>query len=239
MAPVMGWRLARAGLLCALAGPCLAGGNLVLIDTVPEHDHLALGWSAWAWPRSPDSPHSPPQWWPALDWYGHDGVFASTENGLGINLSRNPDLACGVRLWPQWGRAHEDATPGASAIGPRLQAQVFANRTLWGVVQAQTATAVGAGRQRDGLQSEWGLLTGVPWDGGALGVGVSLNWANRAYRRDMLGVPHAGWADANATLSFDQKLDARWHVDGQWLRTRLTASGRWTHAAVLSLWRDW
>lgn len=239
MSGLVRWGLGLAGLLTGMVAH--AGGNLPLIDAVPEQDKLALGASWWQSPRAPDRGATQQILMPAADWYNHAGWFASTENGLGVNLSSQADAQWGARLWPQWGRSARDASAQVQAIGPRWQAQVFANKLVGGVVLLQSATAVGSARSHDGLQSEWGLTSGVPLPGGLVGAGVSANWGNRAFRQDMFGQRTAAWNDLNATLNLDLRLDARWHVDGQLLRTRLLHSAgpdRWTHGALLSLWRD-
>jgi hypothetical protein len=248
------WALAGAGRLRVLAsvglpvlglGACVAaqaGGNLLLIDAPPAQDTLALGASWLQTPRAPDQAATRAMLIPAVDWYAHEGWFASTENGVGVNLSAQPDRQWGFRLWPQWGRSARDASAAMPVIGPRLQAQAFANQMVGGVLMLQTATAVGSARSRDGLQSEWGITSGLPLEGGLIGFGLSANWGNRAFRQDMFGQHSAGWNDLNGTLNLDLRLDARWHVDGQWLRTKLlqpVGPVHWSHGALFSLWRDW
>jgi hypothetical protein len=233
-------------------GHAHAWGSLLLIEAPPTQDTLAAGATWWAVPRSPEGRQTTYALSPALDYYRHDGWFASTEAGLGLNLSHSSQWQAGARLWPQFGRARQDATPAAPRLGPRLQQQLFANAMLGEVALLQTAVSHGAGRDLRGVQAEVGLTSGVPIPGGLLGVGVARTWGNGAFRRDYNGLSGAGWSDWSWTLSVEHRLNAQWHFDAQFQQARVQtgwpasgdAAGATSpgharpHAALLTLWRD-
>jgi outer membrane scaffolding protein for murein synthesis (MipA/OmpV family) len=227
-----------------------AWGSLILLDAPPKEDTLSIGSSYWQVPRSPDGQHTTYALTPALDYERHDGWFVSTETGVGYNASPSDQWQAGARLWPQFGRARQDATPDLPRIGPRLQAQGFANVKVADVALLQSAVSYGAGLHRDGMQTEVGVTSGIPWTSGLLGVGIAATYANRSFRRDETGVDHAGWTDWSWTLSFDQKLGGRWHADGQLQRATILGAlpplngpnpqaGWHPTNLLLSIWRDW
>lgn len=243
---------ALAGLLTlVVAGipqAALAWGSLILLDPTPDEDKLAFGASAWRVPRSPDGRHAEHLLTPAVDYYRHDGWFVSTETGVGYNASRSAAWQAGLRLWPQFGRARQDASAAWPRIGPRLQTQAFANASVADVALLQSAISSGSGIHHDGVQTELGVTSGIPWEGGSLGLTLATTYANRAFRRDYTGVDHAGWTDWSWALSAEQKLGGAWRMDAQFQRATIlrppSASGSprstWHPQAVLiSLWRNW
>lgn len=247
-----GWKKPlQSALLLALI--CLppavrAWGSLILLAPPPQNDSLSVGASYWQVPRSPDGLHADRTVLPALDYERHDGIFVSTETGIGYNASRTDQWQAGVRLWPQFGRARQDSSSELPRIGPRIQGQGYANVLLAGMVLAQSAISAGSGHDRSGLQAEWGLSSGVPWSSGVLGLGLAATWGNKTFRRDYIGVDRAGWTDWSWTISLDQKLGGAWHMDGQLQCAQILRHGAtdapgaqdWHPSALmLSLWRDW
>ncbi len=235
-------------LLTCMPGLAKAWGTLILIDAPPEANKLAIGASYWAVPRSPDGQHTSYAFTPAVDYYRHDGWFASTETGIGFNASHVDSWQAGVRLWPQFGRAGQDATLEQSRLGPRLQKQGFANVMLGEIILLQSALSYGSGRSQNGVQTEFGITSGVPWQSGIFGVGLALTYGNRAYRRDYNHVDACGWSDWSWAVNVDQKLDGGWHADAQWQKATIiqtgamagTPSATWHPSTLLvSLWRDW
>lgn len=229
------------------ASDAQAWGSLLLIEAPPAQDALAIGGSVWAVPRSPDGAHEAHALTPAFEYYRHEGWFASTEMGLGFNASHSEDWQGGVRLWPQFGRARQDEAPGAAHLGDRLQKQVFANHMLGGVALLQSALSYGSGGSQNGLQTELGLTSGVPMEGGLLGLGLATTYGNRAYRRDYTGIAHAGWSDWSWSANLDHRFDQHWHVDAQYQRASLAVSGANAqvstsrarpYTAILTIWRD-
>jgi outer membrane protein len=260
----LAWALAAG---CGLAGSTGAGaaGNLLLIEAAPAQARLAVGASLWAWPRYPGARQSTATPLPALAYAHPNGFFASTDDGLGWNLSGRPDVQAGLRLWPQWGRHAADAAPGVGGIGDRLQAEAFANWSPSPVLLLQSGLLQGAGRQHKGLQLELGATSGLPIGADLLGIGLSASYANAAYRNSYFGIdaaqaaasglaerqPGAGWLDVGLTLSAEHRLSPQWHLGGQLLLARLQGTtaapansarpwppARTQRAGTLTLWRD-
>lgn len=248
-------------LALAAALPAWAGGNLVLIEAPPKTSTLAVGAAVWSLPQYPGSRKSDTLLIPALDYYGANGVFVSTDTGVGWNLSSSKDLQAGVRLWPQFGRSRKDGPAGLPSIGWRIQPQAFANLQLGEVVLLQSGLLYGAGRDRDGLQLELGATSGIPLGGDdLLGVGLSASWANRNYRASYFGVSAAdqassglraytlgaGLLDTNLTLSAEHKFGTDWRLSGQVVLSRLAGAvaqspivqRRQQTTATVTLWRN-
>jgi outer membrane scaffolding protein for murein synthesis (MipA/OmpV family) len=227
-----------AGVLALMQPPhAHAWGSLLLMEAPPVQDTLAVGGTAWSVPRSPTGAHQSTALTPALDYQRHDGWFASTESGVGLNLSSNARWQAGARWWPQFGRARQDATPEAPRLGTRLQQQVFANAMLGDVAMLQTALSHGSGRDHHGLQTELGLTSGIPIPGGQIGLGVATTYGNRVYRRDYTGIDSKGWSDWSWTLSLDHRFNPHWHADAQYQQASIQHQGR-AHGALVTLWRD-
>jgi len=234
----------KLGLACCAVLSCgqvLAWGTLLWADAPPPADVLSGGLSAWAFPRSPQGQHTELRLAPAIDYRRADGWFASTESGLGRDLSHDPDWQVGARLWPQLGRDRRDVTVTLPALGPRLQTQLFANHMVGGALMLQSALSWGGAQRRDGLQAEAGLASGLPVAGGTVGLGLSVTWANGADRRAYAGAPASGWSDVCWTVGFDHRFDATWHVDAQLQQAKVwgpAAQGP-VRMGVLTWWRDW
>lgn len=217
-----------------------AWGTLLWADPVSTADVLAVGASAWAMPRSPLSPQVQALLTPAVDYRRHDGWFASTESGVGIDISGDPAWQYGVRTWPQFGNEHGRGASSQPSIGPRLQGQWFANHMVGGILMVQSALSLGSARQRDGAQFEWGVASGLEVPGGQLGAGLSATWGNSPFRRDYAGVSRAGLSDVSWTLGLDHRINAQWHMDAQLQQAWVMGPGQryrpWT--GMWTLWRD-
>jgi outer membrane scaffolding protein for murein synthesis (MipA/OmpV family) len=247
--------LAAAGTLSARAA-----GNLLLIEAPPPKATLALGGSVWSLPQYPGAKKSDTMVLPALDWQLPNGMFVSTDTGVGWNLSSNKAVQAGVRLWPQFGRSRKDGPAGLEPIGLRIQPQAFANVQIGEVLLLQSGVLYGAGRDRDGLQVELGATSGIPIGDSLIGIGLATTWANKAYRNSYFGVSAAesrssglpayalesGWLDTSLTVSAEVKFSAAWRLSGQLVLARLnktTAASpvvqqRRQDLATLTLWRN-
>jgi outer membrane scaffolding protein for murein synthesis (MipA/OmpV family) len=246
--------------LLQAAASAWAWGSLLLIEAPPAQTSIAVGPSAWSLPRFPGAHASRQMLLPGVDIYRADGIFASTDTGLGWNLLSRPEWQAGVRLWPQFGRSRADVPAGIATVGHRLQAEVFVNHLVLPVVLLQSGWLHGAGRDHDGTQVELGATSALPIGGQLLGIGLATTWANRGFRQSYFGVASAeaqasglpaatlgaGWQDASLTLSAEHRWGPQWRLSGQIVRAKLlgaaarsplTRSPMQT-AATLTLWRD-
>ncbi|HEX5357093.1 MAG TPA: hypothetical protein VFW93_12800 [Aquabacterium sp.] len=214
-----GTRLALIGALCWPMG-CCAWGTLADLDAPPAVDQLGVGLGWLQVPRSPEGTHHRQGLLPLVDYIRHDGWFLSTQHGAGWQTTWLGGSTAGVRLWPQWGRAREDAGLNAPAIGPRLQTQAFGNVRIHPALWWQSALSQGAAQHRQGWQAETGLSSGWTTSAGWIGIGVAVSYANAAFKRDYLGSDRAGWADWSWRIGASQQLDKSWRVEGQWLQAR-------------------
>ena len=250
--------------LCAgSAGQVQAAGNLLLLAAPPAQPTLAVGAALWVWPRYPGARQRSSTLLPAIAYAHSNGFFASTDDGLGWNLSQRPDLQAGLRLWPQLARHAADAPRGLGGIGERLQTEAYVNWSALPVLLLQSGLLHGAGAHHNGLQLELGATSGLPIGADLLGIGLSASFANAAYRQSYFGIDAsqaaasglaerrlgAGWQDASLTLSAEHRLSPHWRLGGQLLLTRwlgMPAAGsaaswppaRSQHAGTLTLWRE-
>lgn len=251
---------AALGALLLATGAAQAAGNLLLIEAPPAQDTLAVGGSVWRLPQYPGARASDTLVLPALDYAAASGLFVSTDYGVGWNVSPTKALQAGVRLWPQFGRSQDDGPPGLASVGPRIQAQGYANLLLAEVVLLQSGLLYGAGRDRNGVQLELGATTGLPLGPLQIGLGLSATWADANFRQSYFGVSAgeaqasglrvttlgAGLLDTALTLSAEAKFDDRWRLSGQVVVARLSsevarsplAQQRRQTSATLTLWRS-
>jgi outer membrane scaffolding protein for murein synthesis (MipA/OmpV family) len=252
--------IAAAALALAAALPAQAAGNLLLIEAPPPKATLSLGASVWQLPQYPGAKKTDTLVLPALDWQLPNGMFVSTDTGVGWNLSSSKTVQAGVRLWPQFGRSRKDGPAGLDPIGLRIQAQGFANVQIGEVLLLQSGVLYGGGRDRDGVQVELGATSGIPIGDSLIGIGLATSWANKAYRDSYHGVtaaesrasglaaytPGSGMLDTSLTVSAELKFGPAWRLSGQVvlarLNTDLTRSPvvqqRRQDLATLTLWRS-
>lgn len=241
-----------------------AEGSLVILDPPPGHVTAWGGASVWSFP---DYLASRRQRWvllPALDVNTPSGAFASTDVGIGWNLSARPDVQWGPRLWPLLGRtSRASAVSGDAGIGPRWTKGGFFNWQPAEFLLLQSSAMTGAGRRGDGMTAEIGGVLGLPvgQPDNDVGLTASVTWANRAFRQSYLTSapereppqlaatwqPAGGWQDASLGVTAEARLSPRWKLSGQISAVRLLGSVAQspltqsrTHADVsLSLWRSW
>lgn len=231
-------------------------GGLLLLDAPPvEQGRLAIGVSHLAW-RAPGLQRDRTWWMPALDAYATNGLFASTDYGLGWNLSRRDDVQAGVRLSVLPGR--EPAPVGGQSAGwrtgMRLERGLFCNIAAHDAVLLQGSLRQGGSYRRQGVMAELGVTTGLPMpDGQPLAITVGASWADRALRSSLAGDPFhpdrgpaSGWHDWQLALSHEVALGAHWRLDGQWAIARLTGlhgagvatPGQRENLLSIGVWRD-
>ena len=233
-------RRVLAGLLALpLAEAASGAGGTIFIDPVPkEEGSLAVGPSLWSFPAYPGGRQLKFMLLPGIDMYSTSGVFVSTDNGVGWNLSGRDDLQAGVRLWMQLGRKPGDSTRlnGTEAIGPRLEKAGFVNYAPYDFLLLQSSVRYGSGVRGDGLLAELAASIGAPLGAnGTLAFSLGSTWANQAYRQSYFGLTeeqalrsnrsswqmHSGMQDTNFGLSAEYRLDPQWRLSGQWTRARL------------------
>ena len=240
--------------------PAHAAGNLLLIEAPPPKATLALGATVWQLPQYPGAKKTDTLVLPALDWQLPNGMFVSTDTGVGWNLSSSKTVQAGVRLWPQFGRSRKDGPAGLDPIGLRIQAQGFANVQIGEVLLLQSGVLYGGGRDRDGVQVELGATSGIPIGDSLIGIGLATSWANKAYRDSYYGVsaaesrasglasytPGSGMLDTSLTVSAEMKFGSAWRLSGQVVLARLNTDlsrspvvqQRRQDLATLTLWRN-
>lgn len=237
-----------------------AWGNLLLLDPPPQQAATSFGASLWRLPKFPGAGQSQTSLLPAFEWRDEKGLFVSTDSGVGWNMSRHKETQFGLRLWPQLGRHSSDVPPGVGAVGPRLQAEAFANHAPFEALLLQSGLLVGAGQHHDGVQLELGVTSGVPIGKDLLGIGLSTTWANGPYRSSYFGITPeqgtasglaafnsgAGWTDRCLTLSFEHRFSPHWRFDMQAFKVffarRVTESPLGIRSrqqvATTSIWHD-
>lgn len=228
-------RALALGASAAMATQAQAAGNLLLLEAPPRQATLAAGAGLWAMPKYPGSKDNDLLVLPALDWAHPNGLFVSTDLGVGWNLSPAKDVQAGVRLWPQFGRSRSDR-PGLEPIGLRIQGQAFANWQLGEIALLQSGVLYGAGRDRNATQVELGLTSGIPIGDDLIGIGVSASWGDKHFRQSYFGISSAesrasglpavsfgaGRLDTALTLSAEHKFGSHWRIGGQVVWSRLS-----------------
>ncbi|MEO8299222.1 MAG: MipA/OmpV family protein [Burkholderiales bacterium] len=248
--------VAALGMACA-SGLAQAMGGLLLLDPPPTgQSRLAVGASLWSFYTQavPHRHHS--LLLPALDYSAPSGLFVSTDNGLGWNLSHRADVQAGVRLSAQPARQALAQLAGedTARIGTRVERGAFLNYSPTDALLLQSGVRRGSGRHRDGVVAEAGATSGLPLPGGdLLGLTAGVTWANRAFRSSYLGTgtvappgPGGGWHDVQLAFSEEHHLSPEWRIDSQLQLSRLTghrpaasaAQGRYQGLLSIGLWKD-
>lgn len=252
-----------AFLLCLPPLPAAAMNGLIFLDPAPAADKLAVGAGLLGFSKFPGSSGLKLLPLPAFDYEGSNGLFASTDNGLGWNASRRRDIQAGLRLWPQFGRKSSDSArlSGLDEIGTRLERGAFFNYAPFDALLLQSGARYGAGRDGRGAILEAGASSGLPLPGGdLLGLTLGASWANRSWRQGYFGISEAesarsglpawrsgsGWQDLQLFASLEHRIDARWRFDGQVGIARLLGSAaaspvtesRRQLSLSLMLWRE-
>jgi outer membrane scaffolding protein for murein synthesis (MipA/OmpV family) len=162
---------------------------------------------------------------PKLDYQWGNGWFAGTTNGLGVNLSSRPDLAYGLRLTADLGRAQNrsSALNGMGDIDAKPEFGGFFNYALDRSTVLTSSLRYGSGNNANGLLIDVGATYGrelaPQW---RLGLRVAATFANADYQQAYFGVdaaqaltsgyaaysPGAGIRDVRAGASVMYSLNA-------------------------------
>lgn len=153
---------------------------------------------------------------PLIDYQWKNGWFAGTANGIGINLSKRPDLQYGLRLTADFGRkaSRSDALRGMGDVDAAAEVGAFFNQSLTREIFLTSSLRYGAGDGGLVLDLGAGYSTALApaW---RLAVGGALTLANAAYQQSFFGVdptqaaasgyaeyrPGAGLRDVRANLA--------------------------------------
>ena len=250
-----------ASLFAGLPVKVLAWGSLLLIEAPPQVATFSAGASLWSLPQYPGGKRQQNIVLPALDYYGTQGIFASTDTGVGWNMSRRKDLQAGLRLWPMAGRHGADRLAGLSSLPWRIQQQAFVNVQALPALLLQGAVLHGSGAHADGAQVEIGATSGLPLGADLLAIGVAASAANGAHRQSYFGVSAAdalatglpafkvpaGWQDVSLTLSFEHRFSPGIHLDAQLIAARIIGAASRSPIVTdkrqlgvsTTLWFDW
>ncbi len=222
-----------------LSGAAFAAGGTIFIDPPPEQAFtLSIGPTLWMFPSYPGGRARQSVLFPGVDFYAANGLFASTDNGIGWNLSTRNDLQAGLRLWAQLGRKVGDSSrlAGTDDIGPRLEKGGFFNFAPYEFLMLQSSIRYGSGLRGDGLLAELAVTTGLPLgERGTLALSLGSTWANQAYRQSYFGLTEAqaersnraswtmrsGQQDTNLGIGGEYRLDSDWRLSGQWIHAHL------------------
>lgn len=239
----------------AFAGSLLAStaaqamGGLLLIDPPPaEQARLSFGGSLWSL-HGPATQAPRNRTWllPSAEYYAPNGMFASTDIGLGWNLSPLSDVQAGVRLSPLPSQATVNGQP--ARVGSRLEHGLFLNYAATDILLMQSSVRRGAGIGRQGVMAEVGATSGLPLPGHELlGLTAGASWANHAWRSSYVTSstpPPAGWQDSQVALSHEHRLTSHWRLDTQWVLARPihrrdtgTQGSPLQRQLSLGLWKD-
>lgn len=235
--------------LLLFGGPAHAMGGLLLLDAPPtDRARLAFGGSVWSLhSAAPDAPRNRTWLLPSAEVYATNGAFASTDNGLGWNLSRRSDVQAGLRLSALPSRSTASGQP--ARVGSRLEHGLFLNYAPIESLVLQSSLRHGAGLDRAGLITDIGATSGLPLHGHELlGITVGASWANRSWRSSYTGTQSnqpSGWQDLQLALSHEHPMAAHWRLDMQWVIARTIHTSDPTVARspmqsqfTLGLWKD-
>ncbi len=237
------WPQYLAGCGAAAVLQASADSGLLLLDAPPSRATLAVGVSAYQIPRYPGAHNDRQFVLPAVEWLGASGLFASTNLGLGWNLSDRKDVQWGVRLWPQLARRQGDGArlQGLSEIPARLERSLFANWEPVEFAVVQSAVNTGLGPDTRGILAEAGVTLGAPLGSQVLaGVTIGTSYANGPYRQGLFGVTPAQAAGAgNAAIPGLPVMRQPYALGGGWQNTQAIVSAEWTMAPAWRLDLHW
>ena len=166
---------------------------------------------------------------PTFDYQWANGVCVGVGNGLGINLSRNPQSSYGLRLTADFGRDEKRsaALAGMGDIRARPEIGGFANFRVADGWELASSIRYGAGNDRKGLVVDLGLnMSHALSPSLRFNAGVATAWANRA--QSYFGVnalqaansgytvfnPSAGLRDIRFGVALNYTIAPNWSLTG-------------------------
>jgi outer membrane protein len=220
-------RLALAGAACLLAVPpafAQAFDAVRLYGAASGEDAGRVGAVLIAGPAYAGSDERRTMLVPLLDYQWNNGWFAGTANGIGINLSKRPDLQYGLRLTADFGRkaSRSNALRGMGNVDASAELGAFFNQSLAAGIFLTSSLRYGAG---DGglvvdLGAGYATALAPSW---RLAVGGAVSLANASYLQSFFGVnsaqsansaypeyrPGAGLRDARANVALTYLFNRR------------------------------
>ncbi len=213
------FRLALSAFACLLGAPAAFGqafDAVRLYGAAPGEDAALVGAVLIAGTAYAGSDERRTMLVPLLDYQWTNGWFAGTANGIGVNLSKRPDLQYGVRLTADFGRkaSRSDALRGMGDIDAAAEVGAFFNQSVTREVFLTSSLRYGAGDGGMVLDLGAGYSTALApaW---RLAVGGAVTLADAAYLQSFFGVdspqaaasgyaeyrPGAGLRDVRANLA--------------------------------------
>jgi outer membrane protein len=194
--------------------------------TAPGQDLGVVGLAVLSAPMYAGSEERRTRALPLVDYQWANDWFAGVSNGVGVNLSSDPNLQYGLRVTADLGRKERrsQALRGMGDIQAKAEAGAFFNLAWPGGWQATTSLRHGSGAGGKGLVADAGLGYGAAlapqW---RVGASVGLSAVNSHAMRSTFGVdeaqssrsgysvyrPGSGLRDVRAGASLTYALDPR------------------------------
>ncbi len=181
----------------ALAAPLVSAQTFEavrLFDATPGNSGGSLGLAVIATRQYQGSDESRNLLVPKLDYQWGNGWFAGTSNGLGVNLSDRRDMAYGLRLTADMGRAQSRSSMlnGMGDIDAKPEVGGFFNYLVNRETSLTTSLRYGSGNDSKGLLVDVGANyvreLAPQW---RLGLRVAATYANGEYMQSYFGVDAA------------------------------------------------
>jgi outer membrane scaffolding protein for murein synthesis (MipA/OmpV family) len=168
---------------------------------------------------------------PLLDYQWHNGWFAGTTNGVGVDFSNDTSNSYGLRLTADFGRKEDrsDALIGMGDIDPRPEIGGFFNHYVSREIFLTSSLRYGSGNDRKGLIADVGAGYSTQfapqW---RIGVNVATSYVNANYMQSNFGVtaeqaaatgyalttPGAGFRDLRSSAALTYVVGPRFTMTG-------------------------
>lgn len=163
---------------------------------------------------------------PVLGYQWANGWFASTSQGVGVNLSSTPGLQYGPRLTVDFGRreSSDDRLRGLGNVNPAAELGGFVNYRVVDAFSLHASLRAGSGEDHKGVRMDLGAAYGFQLAPGLrLRLGANTTLANQAYAQTRFGVtssqsassgyaaysPKGGFQDVRTSVGLSHALAPR------------------------------
>jgi outer membrane scaffolding protein for murein synthesis (MipA/OmpV family) len=177
-------------------------------------------------PRFPGADDTRTRVLPVLGYQWANGWFASTIQGVGVNLSSTPGLQYGPRLTVDFGRKADSDSRlrGMGDVKAAAELGGFVNYRVADALSLNANLRAGSGEDHKGVRMDLGAAYGFQLPAGVrLRLGASTTLANQAYAQTHFGVtsgqsvssgyalytPKAGFQDVRASIGLNVPLAPR------------------------------